>query len=178
MNDDIEQGDSSFFYSKDWRQEVFAFGSLPFFDVMIDKEHLYLIKMPEAKLNNTKEHFISFASLFTGLGLIGFYAIRDTRKIKFFKNYRLSWVNSDDKLISQDYEKHIYLKVPLSDLKDKITFGKNKFYLTHNGKKVVLMRKTVSLKLQKGADTEFARLSQFLGKYFPTAFVRNKFSIS
>lgn len=169
---------NNFFYSMDWRQEVFAFGSLPFFDVMIDKEYLYIIKMPEAKLNNVKEHLISFLSLFTGLGLIGFYAVGDTRKIKFYKTYRMSWVNSDDKLISKDYEKHVFLKVPISDLKDKITFGKNKFYLTYNGKKVTLIRKTVSLKLQKGADTEFARLSQFLGKYFPITSTRNKFSIS
>jgi hypothetical protein len=178
MNNNIELNDTNFFYSTDWRQEVFAFGSLPFFDVMIDNEYLYLIKMPEAKLNNVKEYFISFASLFTGSGLIGFYAIGDTRKIKYYKTYRLSWVDSDNKLTSQDYEKHVFLKVPLSDLKDKITFGKNKFYLTYNGKKVTLIRKTASLKLQKGADVEFARLSQFLGKHFSITSARNKFSIS
>lgn len=165
MSNNIELGDNNFFYSKDWRQEVFAFGSLPFFDVMIDKEYLYLIKMPEAKLNNAKEHFISFASFFTGLGLIGFYAIGDTRKINYYKNYRLSWVNLDNKLISQEYEKHIFIKVPLSDLKDKIAVKRNKFCLTYNEKKVILIRKTVSLKLQKGADTEFARLSKFLTNF-------------
>ena len=55
---------------------------------------------------------------------------------------------------------------------------RTEFYLTYNGKKVTLVRKTVSLKLQQGADAEFARLSQFLGKYFPITSVRNKFSIA
>lgn len=168
-------GNIDFFYSEDWRQEVFAFGSLPFFDVMIDKEYLYLIKMPEAKLNNVKEHVISLLSIF--LGLIGFYAIGDARKSKYYKTYRLSWINSNDNLISHDYEKHIFVKVPLADLKDQISFGKDKFYLFHNDKKVVLLRKVASLKLKKGADTEFVRLSQYLEKYFPITFVKNKFTI-
>ena len=87
--------------------------------------------------------------LFTGAGLLAVFAIGDIRKSKYYKTYRLSWINSDNKLISQDYEKHIFLKIPLNDLEDKITFGKNKIYISYNGKKIVLTRKPSSLKLQK-----------------------------
>jgi len=179
MENNLDIRNSNFFYSENWRMEVFAFGSLPFFDVMVDNEYLYLIEMPKWKHDGFKEKLILFFSLF--LGLLGAYYVGDTRKIKYYKTYRSSWINSDSRLTSQDYVKHIFLKVPIADLKASITFGKNKFYLSYNGKMVALvrkLRKIFSFKPQRSIDIEFTRLSKCLEKYFPIKFVRNKFTIA
>ena len=173
FNIGIENGD--FFYSADWRQEVFAFGSLPFFDLMIDGKYLYLIKMPEVRLKGTKEHIISFLSLF--LGLVGFFAISDLCKQKYYKTYRSSWINVDKKIISRNFEGDVFLKVQITDLQKSIKFGKNKVYLSYGGRKIVLVRKRQSLKLQGAVEVEFSNLSQHLIKYFPTTSIKNKFSL-
>lgn len=170
--------ENNIFYSEDWRQEVFAFGSLPFFDIMIDKEYLYMIKMPRWRPTGLKENSILVGSLFTGLGLLGAYAVGDARKRKYYKTYRSSWISPDHNLISQDYEKDIFLKIPLSELKNNFKLSRNKFVVIHNKNKITLIRETVSLKLQKSTDPEFTRLSQYLEKYLPIESAQDRFTIA
>jgi hypothetical protein len=170
--------ENNLFYSEDWRQEVFAFGSLPFFDLMIDEEHLYLIKMPKWEHPGFKEKLILVLTfLFSGFGLLGAFSVGDIRKRKYYKTYRSLWIDSNHKLISQSYKKDVFIKIPLNELKNNIVFGKNKVTVSYEGNKVVLVRKLSSLKLQKSIDPEFTRLSQYLERYFPIEFVKNKFTI-
>jgi hypothetical protein len=151
------------FYSIDWRQEVFRIASLPFFDVMVDAKNLSVIEMPKKSPFGFKEHLISLLSLF--LGFIIATHLDDQRKRKYYKEYRSSWINLDNKLISQNFDKDVFLKVPLSELKGNIYFGKNKFTLTYGGKKITLLREKASLKLQKALDEEFGRFKRYVENY-------------
>jgi len=142
------------FYSEDWRRKkIFAISSFPYFDVMLDKQYLYLIEMPK----------YSGATLGLILGLIVFNIIgafigsslgssSDTKKRKY---YRSAWINLDYKLISNDFDKDIFIKIPLINLKGNIIFGKNKFTIIQGDKKIVL---------QKG-QKEFSRFNEYIKKY-------------
>lgn len=153
------------FYSENWRRREFKLMSIliPFFDVMIDRKYLYVIEMPKWKRSVIKECLILILLFFfLGLGLIGYVIITDRQKRKYYSRYRLFWLSANNELISQDYEKHIFLKVPLDKLKDNIVFGKNRFTLAFDKKKITLVRARSSLKLQKSKIDEFSHLKQLI----------------
>ena len=126
------------YYSDDWkRKKVWAVASLPYFDVMIDENYLYTIKLPQ--------YSGAAWGLFIGLILANIIGMaigaaiggsNDTKKRKW---YRSAWM-VDGKLTSNHYVNDIFLKVPLRELKGKIEFGKNKFTLTQGEQKIVLQK--------------------------------------
>ncbi len=77
-NPNLKTGNNQSFYSTNWRQEIFAFGSLPFFDVMIDKEYLYLIKMPEWRSRRNQRKF--------DYSYFSFYRIRTFRGLCYWRH--------------------------------------------------------------------------------------------
>lgn len=149
-----KMGSGDFFYSKDWqRKRVFVIASFPYFDVMFDKQYIYIIQMPK----------YSSAATFTVIGLfvfhligaaIGYYwgAGRDEEKRE---KYRSGWINNDNRLISSGYIKDIYIKIPLENLKKNIEIGRNKFTLIFGDKRIVL----------KKGQKEFIRFKEIINKY-------------
>lgn len=142
------------FYREDWRRKkVFAIASLPYFDVMIDKNYLYIIQMPK--------HSGATLGLILGLiilNLIGAFigssigGLSDRKKRKW---YRSAWVNDDYQIVSDDYTHDIFIKVPLENLKNNLVLAKSKFTLTFGEKKIVL---------QKGKN-DFRLFKQSIEKY-------------
>lgn len=141
------------FYSSDWRRKkAWAIASLPYMDVMVDKDNIYAIKLPS--------YNGSAWGLFLGLILANIIgaaigeAIGSSSDTKKRKWYRSAWV-VDGKLTSNHWMNDLFLKVPLSELRGQIEFGKNKFTLTHGEQKLVL----------KKTQKEIDRLRQTIGKY-------------
>lgn len=126
------------FYGKDWqRKKVFAIASLPYFDVMIDKKYLYIIQMP-------KYMGATLGLLFGGL-ILNLLGSSDDNKRR--KRYRSTWINTDHQIISNDYVRNIFLKVPLENLKGNFMFSKNKFTLKCGEKTIVLKKGRKELEL-------------------------------
>lgn len=150
------------FYSKEWHQKgVFAISSTLRFDVLVDDQYLYLIKLP--KYNN------STLGLFLGLiigNIIGAYigsSIGESSDEKKRQWYRSAWVNTDGKLISRDYEHDVFKKIPLNNLKGNIVFKKSRFTITIEEKKIILDRRVRSFR--KPDRTEAERLNKYIEKY-------------
>lgn len=135
-NDDI-------FYSSGWKQtNTMTIALYPQFDVMIDKEYFSLIKVPKyISLMNQKGLIIS---LTVGLGIM---------------------IGALTGLISKDYKKNIFIKIPLNDLKGHIVIDKNKFTLTYDNKVIVLSRNMASFRPQKSQKGEFELFEKYIEKY-------------
>lgn len=134
-----EEIEEDIFYSEDWQQKkVLVVASFPYFDVMVDKKYLYIIRIPK---------YYS-APVFTIIGLcvlslvgagIGYYlgAQSDEKKRK---KYRSSWVDLNHNIISNDYIKDILIKIPLNQIKNEIEFGTNRFKLKLGNENIVLKK--------------------------------------
>lgn len=126
------------FYSEDWqRTGVITFASFSYFDVMADKENLYLIALPKY-YGATIGFLIGIFFKLVG-ALIGYYIGARIDKGKRQK-YRKTWLNSNQEIVSRNYEKDIFLKFPLSGIKNNIVLKKNKFVLTNDAKKITLRK--------------------------------------
>lgn len=142
------------FYGKDWHQsKFFSISSLPYFDVMIDNSSLYLIKAPT--YNNAGWGlllgfiFLSFIGAAIGIAIGSFIATKKR------KSYRLAWL-VDSKLISQAYEKDVFLKIPLKNLRSTLILGRGKFELTYNNNNMIALKKR---------GKEFVSFSKQIEKY-------------
>lgn len=141
------------FYGEDWRRKkVFAIASLPYFDVMVDKDSLYLIQMP--KYGGQTLGLILGLILLNIIGAIIGSSMGSSSDSKKRKWYRAAWIK-DGQLISNDYTHDIFLKVSLGSLKGNLVLGKNKFTLTNGDQKVVF---------QKG-QKDFELFRQSIEKY-------------
>lgn len=141
------------FYSADWRRrKVFAVASLPYMDIMIDKDNFYAIKMPLYK-GSVWGFFIGLL-LANIIGMVIGAAIGASKDTKKRKWYRTAWINNDI-LTSSYWTNEVFLKVALAELKNKIEFGKNKLVITHGEQKLVLQK----------SKAEVERLHKFLEKY-------------
>ena len=150
------------FYSKEWHQKgVFAISSTSRFDVLVDDQYLYLIKLP--KYNN------STVGLFLGLiigNIIGAYvgsSIGESSDEEKRQWYRSAWLNADGKLISKDYEHDIFRKILLNNLRGNIVFKKSRVTIISEGKKIVLDRRVRSFR--KPDRTEAERLNNYIESY-------------
>lgn len=151
------------FYSEDWRKKGgIAITSLPYYDVMVDGDYLYVIKMP--KYNNATLGFILGLVVLNILGAAIGSSMGSSSDKKKRKWYRSAWVNSDRQLTSREYVNDIFLKIPLKNLKDHIIIAKRKFTLTFEGKKIVLARTAGSFGANAGKK-EFERFRQSIEKY-------------
>jgi len=141
------------FYSEDWRRKkVWAVVSLPYMDVMVDKDNLYAIKLPS--YSGAAWGFFIGLVIANIIGMAIGAAIGGSNDTKKRKWYRSAWV-VDGKLTSNHWMNDIFLKVPLRELKGRIEFGKNKFTLTQGDQKLVLQK----------SQKEVERLRQSIEKY-------------
>lgn len=141
------------FYSEDWRRKkVWAVASLPYMDVMVDKDNLYAIKLPS--YSGAAWGFFIGLVIANIIGMAIGAAIGGSNDTKKRKWYRSAWI-VDGKLTSNHWTNDVFLKVPLRELKGKIEFGKNKFTLTQGDQKLVLQK----------SQKEVERLRQSIEKY-------------
>lgn len=111
------------FYSEDWRRiQVLAITSLPYYDIMVDENNIYLIKLP--KYNSTILGLFLGFIFFPLIGAFPGAFIGSQIDAKKRKNYRSTWLNFDSKIISQDYKKDIFLKLPLKNFKNNLILKK------------------------------------------------------
>jgi|ERR1035437_4409004 hypothetical protein len=156
----LENGD--IFYSKEWHQKVvFAISATSRLDILVDDQYLYLIRLP--KYNN------STLGLILGLiigNIIGAYigqSIGESSDETKRQSYRSTWVNADGKLISREYERDIFQKIPLSSLGGNVIFKKSRVTLTYDEKRFVLDRRVRSFR--RPDSTEADRLHKYIEKY-------------
>lgn len=138
---------NNIFYSEGWQQtNVATIAFYPYFDLRIDKEYLYLIKLPK--------YISSFISMNNHTGAIGAIILSLALIIGFSTG-----------IVSRDYKKDIFIKVPLNDIRGNIAIGNNKFTLTYGGKVIVLARRGPSFRLQKNQKNEFDQFKKNIEKY-------------
>jgi hypothetical protein len=142
------------FYSEDWeRKKGFLVTSGSRFDVMVDENFLFAIKLPS--YNASTWGLLVGLLVLNILGAAIGAAIGQSRDTKKRQWYRSAWINSEKKLTSRHYMDDVFVAVPLTDLKGNIVFGKKKFTLTYDDKNIVLQ------KHQK----EFERFKLHIQKY-------------
>lgn len=142
------------FYSEDWtRKKVFAIASLPYFDVMIDNKHVYFIELPKYKSATTG--LIVGLILFNLLGAFIGSMIGSSSDAKKRKKYRGTWIDSGQKIISQNFEKDIYFKIPISKAKELLTLEKHRITVPYGDDKIVLQKN----------KKEVERLNNYLNSY-------------
>jgi hypothetical protein len=128
------------YYSKDWiKAKGLAISSLPRFDILITKENFYLLKMPSGSSSTL---FLLIGLLIANIiGAVLGAVIGDSRDSNKRSRYRAAWVNPDEKLISREYEKAIYLRIPLETLKNCVSFVKGKrVKITYGSEEIVLKK--------------------------------------
>lgn len=144
----------SVFYSEDWTQrKVFVIAAFPYFDIMADRNYLYLIRL--GKFYWSTLGTIAGLLILSLIGaIIGYYlgSANDKKKRAF---QRSSWVDVNHQLRSNAYESSLFLKIPIQQVKDSVVFEKHKMIIQYNGQKIVLAKKI----------EEVARLNQFINEY-------------
>lgn len=144
--------DEEVYYSKDWpKAKALAIASVSRFDILITKENFYLLKMPSTQ----KGALYLIIGLFV-LNIIGAVIgamIGESSDEKKRSRFRAQWIDSDERLISREYEKAIHFRISLTTLKNCLTFSEGKFVeINYGSEKVVL---------KKGKEA-FSRLETFV----------------
>jgi len=127
-------------YSQEWlRTNGFAVAALPYYDILIDQEGLYVLKLPKP-FGRAAGIIIGFL-VFRIIGAIIGAAIGFGIDRKKHQRVRSLWINSDHKLISEEYKRAIFLKIPKEKIKTSITMkGARSIKIVYNNEKVVLKR--------------------------------------
>lgn len=138
----IQAGDV--FYSKEWkRKKIFAVASMPYFDVLADKQYLSLIRMPSYS-GQTWGLILGLIVLNILGAIIGSVmgGNSDTKKRNW---YRSAWVDANNNIISREYDRDVYIKIPLTQVKNAVVFKPSKFEVEYEGKKLVLQKSKVEV---------------------------------
>ena len=137
-------------YSTDWRKvKTLAAFSLPYFDILIDKNNLYLIKLPT--YSSAGVGLLIGLFVLNIIGAIIGHSIGKSMDLKDRARYRSKWIDADSKLTSQDFEKNIFLKIPLADLQPNVSFTNNKLIINYSNVKITL----------KKSKSELLRISEY-----------------
>ena len=127
------------FYSEDWRRKkVFTIASLPYYDIALDENFLYLISLPRYKGGTLG--LILGLILFNILGAIIGTMIGNSSDKNKRKNYRSNWLGSEQKIISNTYEKDVFIKIPRDSIKRFVSFENKKIVVSFGNKKAVLVK--------------------------------------
>ena len=129
MNEKID----AVFYSQDWeRTKVFTLSVLPRFDILITQQFLYLIELPKSLAHDIG------GVLLGGLG----QTIANSAEKKAGNKVRSAWLDSNQQLISSEFEKIALLKIPKENLKASVllkkSFRQRLAIFTYNDKKITL----------------------------------------
>lgn len=130
------------FYNEDWRRSKFFATSLPYYDILIDKDYFYLIRMPTYSSATT--YMLVGLFVFHLIGAVIGYNWGSSKDAQSRKNYRSKWIDPNYKLISHDYESRIFLKIPVINLRDYLIFKKNKFVLNYNNTSITLKKNPIA----------------------------------
>jgi len=147
-------GSEDIFYSKEWHQKnYFIISSLPTIDISVDDNYLYLIKLP--RYNGNTIGVLVGLVLLNLIGVLIGSSIGSSSDRKKREWYRSAWVNSNGKVTSREFLNNLYKKIPLSELRGKMTFSKKKFVLRTIDKKIILGK----------GEVELARLKEKIKNY-------------
>lgn len=143
MNEKID----TVFYSQNWeRTKVFTLSILPRFDILITQQFLYLIELPKNLAHDLGGVL---------LGVLG-QTIANSAEKKAGNKIRSAWLDSNQQLISREYEKIVFLKIPKENLKDSLllkkSFRQRLAIFTYGNKKVTL----------QGNKTEYDRFKTYI----------------
>ena len=136
------------FYSQDWeRTKIFTLSILPYFDILITKNFLYLIALPSNLAHNIAGVLAVGGSLITG-----------SVEKKSQNKIRPTWLDSKQQLISREYEKIVFLKIPKENLKNSLLLKKSfrqKLAIFTYNKKITL----------QGNKEEYDRFKNYVESY-------------
>lgn len=142
------------FYSEDWTKKQFlAISSLTYFDVMIDDNFIYFIKLP--KYNSSTVGLIVGLLLFNIVGAFIGNMIGSSSDTKKRKNYRGTWIDSEQNIISQNFENDFCFKIPISKANELLTSEKHRVTVFYNSEKIVLQK----------SKKEVEKLNNYLKNY-------------
>jgi hypothetical protein len=141
------------FYSEDWRRKsAFGVGPRKYFDIILDKDFLYIIRIPS--YSGRLWGFIFGLLLLNIIGAAIGSSWGDSSDTKKRKWYRSAWIQ-DGQVITNDFVQDIFLKVPVESLKQNLLLGENSFTLSQGDKTIVL----------KKWHKEFERFHHVIKKY-------------
>ncbi len=141
------------FFSKGWLKVGFLGISNGYYDILVDKGKLNIIKHTKQGFSAIGG-FVGFLVLnFIGL-FLGFYLGRNIDQRRNDKK-RLEWITNTNKLISESYKKITILEIEIKRMKEFADIKKRKvvFYLSDN-KKIIL----------RGGVKRIELLNSFLNK--------------
>ncbi len=143
------------FYSENWpRAKTMAIAVVPTYDLMADDDNFYVLKLPPS--------YAPVWGFFIGLvflkliGMLIGSAIGGAMAVAKRKSARNTWLDENHSLTSSEYEKYIFLKIPLKELKQHLSFEKGKF--------IVIKYSEGKLTLHR-AKIEYAVAEDYLKKY-------------
>ena len=148
-------GADGLFYSEEWlKTNGFAVVALPYYDILVDREALYLITLPKpfGRAAGIIIGFIVFRIIGAIIGAaIGFGIDR-----KKHQKFRAAYIDASRGITSKEYEKHIFIKIPKDKVKNSIAMkGSRYIRFNYNNQKIVL----------KKNKKERERFSAFITKY-------------
>jgi hypothetical protein len=147
--------DKALFYSEGWTQtKFFAIASIPSYDILITKTNFYLINFPNTNWG-TIGCILGFFIL-TLLGAIIGALIGGNSDNNLRKNLRATWINKNHELISNDYEKNIFIKITKDKLKNSLVF---------KGNNCICIKKDNTIITLKNNKDELKRFKTFIGSY-------------
>ena len=127
------------FYGEDWRwSKIFAISSLPYFDVFIDEDNFYLIKLPN--YNSGTLGLVLGLLLFNIIGARIGAGIGNSSDAGKRRAYRSYWVDSNKNITSDFYKNNIFLTIPVNELKNHLQFNNKKILINYNDKKIIIKK--------------------------------------
>lgn len=140
------------YYGEDWsRAKVGAVATVPYFDILVDKENFYLIEFPKSR-SGVFGLVIGFILLnFLG-AIIGMFIGNSSARTKR-QQYRSRCIDPSHGLMTDEYKKYIFIKIPMDKFKNYFTTQKNKFVvINYDNKKIIL----------KISKEEYKRFNNFI----------------
>jgi len=137
------------FYSQGWeRTKIMTFSVLPRFDILITEQFLYLIALPTSLAHDVGGMF----------GIAGSLIAKSAEK-KAGNKLRSAWLDSNQQLTSNEYEKIALLKIPKENWKDSVllkkSFRQKLAIFTCGDKKITL----------QGNKQEYEKFKNFIESY-------------
>ena len=127
------------FYSRDWPKSGLYLASIPNYDILIDKNYLYLVEFPRLH-HGTIGTILGFLVLSFLGALIGAHIGISSEKNKR-KEFRSRWINSDNQLITEEYKNNSYFKIPIMDIENNLIINKKSIEINYDSKKIILKGK-------------------------------------
>ena len=148
------------FYNEEWEKKGFVIAGVPYFDILIDKKNLYLIKLP---ISYAPTWGFLIGLLGNLIGIIIGLIVGQTIARKKRERARAVWFEGG-KIISNEFEKYTFLKIPLGELKNHLTFKKGKYLVfTYNEGELTIKKGAKSFRGE--SSKSFVAVSNQVKKY-------------